>query len=63
LNRRVQPGPAVDFYEFGTGRVSRIGVLEGPFGGWGFSVSPDERSIIYSVAKTKNDVVLVENFR
>jgi hypothetical protein len=66
LNRNADPGPAIEFYDFTTRRASRVAVLaiEGELHGWGFAVSPDERSFLYTVwPKPKSDIVLVENFR
>ena len=66
LNRNAQPGPAIEFYDFATDRVSRIAVLaiEGHLHSFGFAVSPDERNFLYTVwPKPKCDIVLVENFR
>jgi hypothetical protein len=60
------PGPAIEFYDFTTRRVSRVAVLaiEGELHGRGVAVSPDERSFLYTVwPKPKSDIVLVENFR
>jgi hypothetical protein len=46
--------------------VSRVAALsiEGELHSWGFAVSPDERSFLYTVwPKPRSDIVLVENFR
>jgi hypothetical protein len=38
--------------------------IDGELHGWGFAVSPDERSFLYTVWPVpKSDIVLVENFR
>jgi hypothetical protein len=66
LNPQANPGPAIEFYDFATGRVSPIALLatEGELHCCGFAVSPDERSFLYTVwPKPKCDIVLVENFR
>jgi dipeptidyl aminopeptidase/acylaminoacyl peptidase len=66
LNRTADPGPAIEFYDFATGRVRRIArlAIEGELHMWGFAVSPDERSFLYTAWRLpKADIVLVENFR
>jgi hypothetical protein len=66
LNRQADPGPAIEFHDFASGRASRVAAfsIEGELHGAGFAVSPDERSFLYTVwPKPKSDIVLVENFR
>jgi dipeptidyl aminopeptidase/acylaminoacyl peptidase len=66
LNRTADPGPAIEFYDFASRRVRRITrlAIEGELHSWGFVVSPDERSFLYTVWRPpKADIVLVENFR
>jgi hypothetical protein len=62
LNRHSDP-PAVEFLPFITDEVSQVAVLEKRPARWGFSVSPDERWILYGQQETEYDIMLVENFR
>jgi hypothetical protein len=62
------PGPDrvgrffIHFFSFATGQVKQIaGIQKQPL--YGFSVSPDERCILYTqVDQTGSDLMLVENF-
>ena len=63
LNRQADPGPAIEFYDFATGGSSTVTVLEDPPAGWGLSVSPDGRWILYVRRESESDIMLVENFR
>jgi eukaryotic-like serine/threonine-protein kinase len=60
-------GPALQFFEFSTGRVSAIGTLEKSVH-WannpGFDVSPDEGSLLYtSLESTEADLMLIDHFQ
>jgi hypothetical protein len=62
----VAPHPdgnsAVQFYSFATGNVTPIATIRRPVD-WGLSVSPDERSIVYTqVDQAGSDLMLVEHF-
>jgi Tol biopolymer transport system component len=65
LNKNSQPGPAIEFLEFTTGRIHRIAGLTGKYtiDHGGLTVSPDRRSIVYSqTSRTASEIMLVENF-
>ena len=53
----------IQFFGFATGQITPIASIEkDPV--WGFSVSPDERWILYpQVDQSGSDLMLVENFR
>ncbi len=54
---------ALQFYSFATGKVTPLATIRRPVG-WGLSVSPDERSILYTqIDQAGSDLMLVENFR
>jgi eukaryotic-like serine/threonine-protein kinase len=60
--------PAIEFFSFRTGRVTRVAALEKPFRPWtnpnGLSASPDGRWILYTQEdRADMDIMLVENFR
>jgi hypothetical protein len=61
------PGPrerqfAIDFLSFSSGKTSQLASITKPVQ-WGFSVSPDERWILYTQADhLTSDLMLVENF-
>ncbi len=63
LKRQPGPGAVIEFFEFSTGRVSQVTSLEEGAGPMGFSVSPDQRRILYIRSKSADDIMLVENFR
>jgi Tol biopolymer transport system component len=63
LNRRADPGPAIEFFDFATGGVRIVTVLEDQPGILGFSVSPDGRWVLYVHEETQREIRLVENFR
>jgi Tol biopolymer transport system component/DNA-binding winged helix-turn-helix (wHTH) protein len=66
LNRQAQPRPAIELFNFATGQVKRITMVEQDLGvpPPGFAVSPDGRWIFYKrVDQSDNDIMLVENFR
>lgn len=63
LNREAKPGTAIEFYDFATGEISQVAVLEDPPSPFGLSVSPDGRWIVYLKDETAADIMLVENFR
>ena len=53
----------VEFFDFATGRATVLHTLDRPH--WfGFAVSPDERSILFSKVDSRNgDLIVVENLR
>jgi Tol biopolymer transport system component/DNA-binding winged helix-turn-helix (wHTH) protein len=60
------PRPAIDFFAFATHKVTKVVEVDGlpPAGDPGFTVSPDEKRIIFSqVDRSAIDLILVENFR
>jgi Tol biopolymer transport system component/DNA-binding winged helix-turn-helix (wHTH) protein len=60
------PRPAIDFFAFGTHKVTKVAEVDSlpPLGDPGFTVSPDEKRIIFSqVDRSAVDLMLVENFR
>jgi Tol biopolymer transport system component len=63
INRQANPGPAIEYYDFATGGVRTITLLEDQPGIWGFSVSPDGRWILYEHVEIHREIMLVENFR
>ncbi len=54
--------PAIEFFDFATGEVSRITEIEQP-SRRGFAVSPDLRWALYGRSEEERDIMLVENFR
>ena len=63
VNREAQPGPTIELFDFATGEVSPVAVLEIPLP-FLISVSPDEQRILYvRFDKVESDIMLVENFR
>ena len=53
----------IQFLNFATGKVTTVATIPRP-PYLGFSVSPDEHSILYAqVDESKSDLMLVENFR
>jgi Tol biopolymer transport system component/DNA-binding winged helix-turn-helix (wHTH) protein len=57
------PAPSIEFFDLATRRTSRLHTLDRPF--WfGFALSPDERSILFSKIDSRaSDLMLVENLR
>jgi Tol biopolymer transport system component/serine/threonine protein kinase len=60
--------PAIEFFNFSTGRVTEVAALTKPFRPWtnpqGLSVSADGRWILYTQSdREEMDIMLVENFR
>lgn len=58
--------PAINFFNFSTGKVSSVLSLEKglPLGGPGLSVSPDGRWLLFSeIDRRDSDIMLLENFR
>ena len=53
--------PAIEFFDFATGEVSRITEIEQP-SRRGFAVSPDLRWALYGRLEDETDIMLVENF-
>jgi hypothetical protein len=62
INRNSAPS-TVEFLDFATGETRQVAVLEKRPFGYGFSVSPDERWILYQIFENEADIMLVENFR
>ena len=57
--------PAIKFLNFADQKVSKIAEVEGlpPFGDPGFTVSPDEKQLVFSqIDRSAVDLMLVENF-
>ena len=53
----------LQFFEFATGKSRLLTRIEGQIF-WGLTVSPDRRTVLFSVAKPINfDLMLIENFR
>ena len=52
------------FLEFATGTIRHVATLDKGIL-WGFSVSPDQRSVLYTKSQggVQSDLVIVENFR
>ena len=60
------PRPAIEFLAFATNKASKVAEVESlpPPGDPGFTVSPDEKRILFSqVERSPVDIMLVENFR
>jgi Tol biopolymer transport system component len=58
--------PAINFFNFSTGKVTSVVTLEKrlPQGGSGLSVSPDGRWLLFpQVDQCGSDIMLLENFR
>jgi hypothetical protein len=66
VDPEAKPRPAIEFFNVATRRLTRLAELDRPpiRGQPALSVSPDERSILYSQQdKTGSDIVMVEGFR
>jgi hypothetical protein len=50
----------IDFYEFASGRRTSILKVEKPFS-WGIALSPDESSLLYSVADHVSSNLMMVN--
>jgi Tol biopolymer transport system component len=61
LDRSSEP-PALELFQFATGQVSRVAVVEDVFDG-GLSASPDGRSVLYTREVHEADIMLVQGFR
>ena len=57
--------PGIAFFEFATGRTTRIFGLENPAKGMpGLAIAPDKKTILYAQQDSlSSDIILVENFR
>ena len=57
--------PGIAFFEFATGRTTRIFGLENPAEGMpGLAIAPDKKTILYAQQDSlSSDIILVENFR
>ena len=53
---------SIQFLDFATGKVRKIFQLPRR-AMWGFSVSPDGRSLLYTLPYMESGLMLVENFR
>jgi len=54
---------SIQFLSFTTDKVKVVAPIPGPTG-WGFSLSPDGRSLLYTqFDEAGSDLMLVENFR
>jgi len=66
INLQADPS-AIELLHLATGEVSQVMTLEKTAsvwpGSWGFTVSPDERWVVYQVLVIEKDIMLVENFR
>jgi Tol biopolymer transport system component len=65
VNPQAKPRPAIELFNLATRRVARISEMERQPMQWtsGFSVSRDERSILYSQwEQNGSDIMLVEDF-
>jgi len=52
-----------EYFDFATRKTTVLDVLDGPFW-YGFALSPDERSILFSQLDSHgSDLMLVENLR
>ena len=63
FNREAEPGPTIELFDFATGKVGPVAVLEHPPLNRWLSVSPDEQWILYVRDESESDIMLVENFR
>ena len=63
VNREAAPGPTIELFDFATGKVGHVAVLEHPPVHLLLSVSPDEQWILYARDESESDIMLVENFR
>jgi dipeptidyl aminopeptidase/acylaminoacyl peptidase len=60
---RTDGSSTIQFRSFATGKVATIAAIRRPVG-WGLSVSPDERYILYTQEdRAGSDLMLMENFR
>jgi Tol biopolymer transport system component len=60
---RPSGNPSIEYLSFATGRATTIAKL-GDRAWWGFSVSPDGRSLLYAQQQPRSgDLWMVENFR
>jgi len=60
------PRPGIDFFDFATGRTTRVADVAGPLEPWGggLALSPDGRSLLFSrIDEIASDIMLVEGFR
>ena len=65
VNPGSRPHPSIEFYDFATGRTTRVGTVEKELygGGPNLAATPDGRWILYvQVDQTESDIMLVENF-
>jgi hypothetical protein len=65
VNPEAKPRPTIELFSLATRRVARVWELEGQPAQWtgGFTVSRDERSILYSqMEQSGSDIMLVEGF-
>jgi Tol biopolymer transport system component/serine/threonine protein kinase len=62
VNRDSQP-PSVDYLDLHSGKTRQIAALDVRPGRMGFSISPDQRWILFQGWEDESDLMLVENFR
>jgi Tol biopolymer transport system component/DNA-binding winged helix-turn-helix (wHTH) protein len=62
---RSRPNPAISYFDFSTGRISRVAPAEKSltFETPAFDVSADGRSLLFVQLEKAGDIMLVENFR
>jgi Tol biopolymer transport system component len=63
INRTVDSGAAIEFYEFASGQSREVVRLPYQPVGLGLTVSPDGRWILFLKGEESTDIMLVENFR
>jgi len=66
VNPKTTPHPTIDFFNFATGRTSKVATIEKEvqLTSPSLAVSPDGRSLLYvQVDSFESDIVLAENFR
>ena len=66
INLQVRPHPAIEFFNFATGRTTQIATVDKAllWAGPGLAVSPDGRWILYvQVDQVESDIMLVEHFK
>ena len=54
--------PLIQRFRFATRKIETVARVEGKIG-WGISVSPEDRWLLYSVLEEQSDLMMVEKFR